>query len=636
MPGEFVIPTWVFEQVDPGNSGSSGKIIDLFRNEADEIRGLFAEDAPPYAATLMAREVVQNSWDAATELQRDVPEVHSFAIDFDFVELVGESQDAFASVADLEGLQVRVGQLAGDVDPHERLGLGQDDYLTETDPIGSLRVCRIIERGAVGMYGPWRGAESRMYLAMLSIGYNEKADGSGGTFGYGKAGLIRASRSRIVIAYSCFRERADDPGVTRRLLGVTYWGQYTLNGDSFNGFARYGNVAEDGKVMPLENEAADAVAQALGIEARDSTDVEQLGTTFIVIDPGVEPGDLREAIERNWWPALIDQRFSVEVNGYDNNTIHCRPRVNPRLSSFVHAYEYVIASTDPESGQRIQLGRYGPQGSEKLDLGTLVLVADPGGWSFPSDAADPATSDLSLVALMRDTRMVVEYHLPGDLIAKRSPFVRGVYVASPELNVHLAKTEPKGHERWETRPSDEVPADSVRYASEVLRRIKNSVKDFQDELRPEVDASKAVRLPRFDERLKKLQQRSGQTPKPVPQGDRLLELNFDTRRVLEHDAVRIVGTVDVRLQPHRGITATEIALRFALALDEDGRRGELIPISVKLKNQPLESSKAGEIFKGRVSTDWLQFTLESETYRADWTSRLLVKQIESESAGESD
>src|SRR5687768_5432573 len=75
---------WRFERVNPDASGSWGKIGDLFRNEGGEARGHLAVDAPPTAATLMAREVIQNSWDAAQELRQDGGAVRPFHLDFLF------------------------------------------------------------------------------------------------------------------------------------------------------------------------------------------------------------------------------------------------------------------------------------------------------------------------------------------------------------------------------------------------------------------------------------------------------------------------------------------------------------------------------------------------------------------------
>ena len=630
-------PRWVFEKVDPGKSGSSGKIADLFRNEADAARGLFIQEAPDYDHTLMAREVIQNSWDAAAALQENDPSVLSFAIDFEFLALHGAERDSFEKALDFAGLRERVSLLDLDGGRRERIGLVAGDCLTADESDSPLRICRIVEHGATGMYGAWHGADSRMYLAMLSIGYNEKADGSGGTFGYGKSGLIRASKPRVILAYSCFREHADDPGVTRRLLGVTYWGQYSLDGESFNGFARFGHTRDDGSVEPLENEAADEVAAALGLDVRDVEDPEQLGTTFLVMDPLVDPDGLREAIERNWWPAILDGRFVVSVIDYDGQQRHCRPKANPRLESFIQAYESVTGGEPPPGGRRIELGPYNPRGGEKLDLGTLVLVAEPGGWSFPSDDDPQAREERSLIALMRNPRMVVEYHLPGDQIAKRTPFIRGVYVASSQLNEHLARTEPKGHERWETRPTSEIPEDSTRYAETVLRRIRNEVTSFQEELRPEVDTSRAIRLPRFDERLRQLQRRSGQAPTPVPQGDRLLELKpAETYRTVDDDGVRVKGHIDVRIRPDRDVSAAKVTLRFALALDEDGRRGDVVPLEVWVDGAAVERRKKGTYVTIDLTKDVTRFDIESAPYRPDWTSRLRVERVDEGSDGETD
>src|SRR5687767_54208 len=83
---------WTFERINPDASGTSGKISDLFRNEGVDQRGHLAVDAPAPAATLMAREVIQNSWDAAQELRMDpdYPAVPPFYMDFHFKRSEGE------------------------------------------------------------------------------------------------------------------------------------------------------------------------------------------------------------------------------------------------------------------------------------------------------------------------------------------------------------------------------------------------------------------------------------------------------------------------------------------------------------------------------------------------------------------
>ena len=82
------------------------------------------------------------------------------------------------------------------------------------------------------MYGAFEGAKSKMFLALISVGYTVKGSGSGGSYGYGKAGLIAGSSTRTVYAYSCFAPQEDDvvdgKPVTRRFLGMSYWGQHSV------------------------------------------------------------------------------------------------------------------------------------------------------------------------------------------------------------------------------------------------------------------------------------------------------------------------------------------------------------------------------------------------------------------------
>jgi hypothetical protein len=619
---------WVFERVNPNTSGSSGKIIDLFRNEGVMERGHLAEDAPSLAATLMAREVIQNAWDAARELRQGRDDVPPFAIDFDFRVARGALRNELVSALGLEGLAHHAHEVAPTPDEREKLGLGTGDCLRDLEDRDEISFCRIVEQGASGMYGPWMGAESRMYLAMLSIGYNEKADGSGGTFGYGKAGLIRASHARIVLAYSCFEERADDPGVTRRLLGVTYWGRHKRAGVSLNGFARFGHRISEDEVVPFENGAADEIAAGLGLDVRDPGDPVQLGTTFLVIDPSVEPDELVVAIERNWWPALVEDRFTVIVSRSDESERVCRPRANPQLGAFLDAYEHIKSEAPAASGvaRLWDLGAYGPQGSETLQLGKLALVAQPDGWSFPDEAGngEGGVESRSLVVLTRDPRMVVEYHLPGRDIARRVPYVRGVFVASPQVNALLSKTEPKAHDKWDTHASDDVPELATKFAARVLDEIKSRVKSFQDELRPPVDETGAVRLQRLDEKLSKLRNRQGTKPPRPPVGDRPFSIQLDVRRVPSGDELVLSGSVDVRLADHVTASVVPARIRIAFAIEEDGRRGSAVPLDVEAPPgfERLPGNEAR--YEGHVTLENARFRIRSDPYRADWTGELLV------------
>jgi hypothetical protein len=66
---ELPTPRWCWEQPNPNHSGASGDLSKLFRNVSVKQPGPFKLEAPPEDATILAREVIQNSWDAAIELR---------------------------------------------------------------------------------------------------------------------------------------------------------------------------------------------------------------------------------------------------------------------------------------------------------------------------------------------------------------------------------------------------------------------------------------------------------------------------------------------------------------------------------------------------------------------------------------
>lgn len=58
---------WWWEEVDPNRTGVSGDFAKEFKNETVKEPGMFAADHIPAEASLLVREAIQNSWDAARE-----------------------------------------------------------------------------------------------------------------------------------------------------------------------------------------------------------------------------------------------------------------------------------------------------------------------------------------------------------------------------------------------------------------------------------------------------------------------------------------------------------------------------------------------------------------------------------------
>ncbi len=617
-------PRWVWEATDPAVSGSSGDISKLFRNEGVKNPGILAADAPADVATLMAREVIQNSADAAKELAEELGEEGpEFEIDFAFESLEGEAKSALVRSLDLAAL---AGQIDKVDEPNSRgrLGLSNDDCLTVLEGDAPLRVLKIVERGTTGMYGPFVGAKSKLYLALISLGYTVKAAGSGGSYGYGKAGLIRGSRIRTVVAYTRFRERPDDPGVTRRLLGMTYWGQHDADGESFTGFARFGNDTGPA-VVPFENDAADTIAERLGLELRDPHDDEDLGTTFLLVDTSVEPRDLLRAIERNWWPAIEDDRLTATVVDHGDELIP-RPRRDPVLAPFIEGYDLALSAPDNPSTERKRavLSSFESSDGAVHQLGALGLVAESGGWSYAADDpdSDEEIAHRSLVALVRGPRMIVEYLEAG----MTRPFIRGVFVADQQVDELLRQTEPKAHDAWQTKVDEggvDVAAPEV--AKAIIERVKRNVNDFRKSLKPPPRPAEDIRLPELEKLFRNLFHTKGKEPPPPPQGDRPFSIKV-SQRLVEDDLemrLRLEGSVRFSLVDREDLPEScDAELTISYRIMEEGGVGEELGLTITAPPGFESISERPYTFHGVLGHDHVEFDFVSAPYPADWTGRL--------------
>jgi hypothetical protein len=644
-------PSWVWEKTDVRHSGSSGDIAKLFKNEGIAHPGVMATDAPSEEATLAAREIIQNSWDAARELHNELTaegiEVPPFEIDFIFKNHLGSSKKKLSDSLDLPGLAAQLKKITSlGLSARAAIGLRSTSCLdTISDRKIAVSSLTIIERGATGMYGKFDQAHSKLYLALISIGYTKKAEGSGGSYGYGKAGLVGASLTRTVVAYTCFRERADDPGVTRRLIGMTYWGQHEVEASSFTGFARFGRF-NDGWSQPFENDDADDIARSLGLDTRCADDPHDLGTTFLLLDPLIEPDDLRVAIERNWWPAITDNAFTARVERKSDDgtteTFEVRPSRNPILKSFIRGYELATTSQDNSLNHEVSksLGK-APKAADSLPLGRLGLLAKLDGWSYPEyqapeppheveaitdqetspRSADETVRPSSLVALVRGPLMIVEYleYAPG-----KAPFIRGTFVADETVDELLRQTEPKAHDSWQVRGAEEgVDERAPVVALAVTRKIKTGIAEFQKKLKPPPPAAGDVRLPIFTDLFQNLITGRDIKFPPLPTSQRDISVAFSQEglRPAGGDSVVYNATIRFRLaDAFRQDDSAEVTFSFNYCFIEDGRRGRSCPLAIKA---PLGFTLNAEgDYTGVLTKKPVAFRVSTDSYSADWTGRI--------------
>lgn len=620
---------WVWEEVDVSRSGSSGDMSKLFRNELIKRPGVFAVRPPPADATIMAREVIQNSWDAARELRLMLgsAEPPDFDIDFTFRRYTGQALTAIRAATDFDGLARRAEQLHG---KWTAIGLRDHTVLADRE-LEELPTLIIEERGASGMYGPWRGAESKMYLAMVSIGFTQKAVGAGGSYGYGKAGLIRGSNTRTVVAYSCFPEQPEDPGVTRRLLGMTYWGPHSTSEGSFTGFARLGKPQEDDSIAPFENDEADALAVELGLDVRSPEGgPEEYGTTFVLLDPTVDPDALRRAVERNWWPALLDDpTFNVEIHDEDGADHRPKPRQVEELQPFMRGYEIAITPQDAavEGERRVKFQPLAVHGGQ-VELGSLGLVGARDGWSYP--ASDDKVDHRSLVALVRGPRMVVEYFEAG----QARPFVRGTFVADGQVDDLLRQTEPRGHDAWQMHPGDDsIDSAAPHVARSVMTRIRNNVNAFRKELKPPVPDRRELRLPELERLFNLVVQGEGTKPAPPPRpSPREVSIHVleQTPEVSPDDPslIRLRTRIAFALSDnYRSADSATVRLGIRCKFIEDDRAGQECPMLVEWpKGFDGSDDLGGEhLVRGALGREYVEVLAVSDPYPPDWSTRLVAE-----------
>lgn len=574
---------WAWERTNAGSPGMSGDLAKIFRHEPPKAPGVFAVDAPSAAATLLAREVIQNSWDAARDLQNTDPHAPQFGIEFRFEELIGENKISFVRAFGLAELARRVEGI-----DRTRVGLGPEDCLDALDTDDPLRILRVTESAASGMYGPWQQNKSHMYLALLSLGFTEKLHGTGGSYGYGKAGLINGSRIRSVVAYTCFREQESEPGVTRRLLGVTYWGPHDYEGVNHPGIATY-SAGAAGAIRPFENEKADEVARSLGIGVRTAERAEDLGTTFLLIDTPIVPRDLVRAIERSWWPAILADDFVATVVDTDGSTLRPRPMQDPVLQTFFEAWE--IASGRSAPGPDAWYGRLtGPatpvSGNDPMYpyVGTIGLVADLRDWSYAEHIKSAEGEEVphrSLIALTRSPKMVVEYLEAG----RAQPHIRGVFIADAAVDDVLRQAEPKTHDAWRTRAeAGEVAPQTAAVAKHVIQRIKQTVNNHRARLRPQTPPPEEVTLPFFNDIIRRVMSGMGRgVRQPVP----------DTRPItirLEQE-LRVAGT--------SGLIELSGSAVFALSEHFDG---DVAPVTISIAYRFIEDERVGDHAQLRITS----------------------------------
>ena len=370
--------------------------------------------------------------------------------------------------------------------PEEQLSKSQLGALRSQTNLVVMEIC---DFRTSGLGGPTRAdcipvetKETDFIDFLRNIGTGRDTDQGGGTYGFGKVALYRASKCNTIVVDTLPHGTGPEG---RRLIGCHVGRSFELpeNGMSrrFTGRHWWGVPDPDDRIVdPATGGAAKRLAAELGFPERGR---DRSGTSIMVLDFDSSDDDLNcvgkrvvEGLLWNFWPRMMrdtptDKRFTcrVEVDGSPIPTPS--PEDFPPLDLFSKAMRAVRS----ESGSDVK-----PISSQRpaKRLGTLAIEK---GLRAPRR---PLVENCSLfpdraqhIALMRPIELVVKY-LKGTPFPDERFEWAGVFVTSREDEVEraFAYSEPPAHDDW--IPDNFPRGNKKSYVNIALNRLKDVAYDM--------------------------------------------------------------------------------------------------------------------------------------------------------------
>jgi hypothetical protein len=571
------------------------------------------------ASDLLAREVIQNSWDASRKLNTGRPKSKKipFKMEFRFIELNGKEKASFLQTAGLEEIH------------QESKYMKKSDSEVAAESFGAinsnspLKLLICSDYGAHGLFGSIEmGSDSILFRALYMFGDTGKTDedGTGGSYGFGKSAFIRGSGIQTVFAYSSFATLPKDQ-VTRRLVGTTYWGSHRdSNGRDLEGRAIYGDPGAGEPGIPFEDSKADELAQELFMDLRNANAEENLGTSLLLVHPQVEAEELIDSIEKWWWPALVDNEMEIVVHKADGKRLMPRPMNNSYVRPFLKAYELAVGRAKQSAVIQESLISNSWQEVNGINIGAAALrVASEE--ELASEESEGG--HFPRIALLRSPKMIIEYKD----FERRRVAVRGVFVASNEADGHLRNTEPAQHDHWDKKKSKEIPALSTTVADAVYSKLSTGLRKFIEEVSP-TPPNERETLSVFSELMRGLLAGKKSGPKLPPKASKMpLEINFTHQPSVKahRDQVYTEAIFKISLGPNAENKTYNLRITADFQiLEEESDSGESWPchVTIAKNSAEFEIISTNELI-GRINVgEVIEVQVKSDLYDRNWTSKL--------------
>ena len=584
---------WVFER-SPDMGGASGE---GFNNP------LMGSGMEPEAD--LAREVIQNSTDAQAPGEK-------VRVEFRRVTLTGKAKQDFVKSMSLDpALTSR----------RTYFNLPRGSCLeTISDATKPLRLLYVEDYGTYGLHGSPTSRKSHFNRLLLSLGDGSKsteAEGSGGSYGFGKSACSSNSRIHTIVAYSVFDPAQSGvlPKNHARMMGCGYFRSHDHDDVEFTGRAWFGNpVKGGGKVEPLVDNEAHEYAERLGFKRRDQS---ERGTSLLIVDCGVDCEALRGAIEEWWWPRLLDDELGLDVALYEQGQKlpPPRPRKRADLRPCIECFDLAIGLSMP-TGQHQKTAPFNRLYNLHLGNYAFTVLGEEG-------AKDELLSEkLGCIALIRRPQMVIEYMNVGGALPL--PCV-GTFVAGPDVDTFLKRSEPATHNKWDSKSNrlSELEPEARDIVVKVLQRLKIVLRQFANAAMPQA--------PTQELRLKSLERLLGATFKPPTttaggggaSPSDPISINFvdQPHIVAEQAGIATKGSFRISMADDADRPKVKVVVRVKCLVQEDEGVSTEDPISVSLHSDEVNGSgsaaaNGGIVFELEREANPL-FTFRSAAYVRD-------------------
>jgi hypothetical protein len=566
----------------------------------------------------LAREVIQNSWDAAQILRKEPG--HTFLTRFRFVSFDAPSSAKIRESFCVDDLKSQFTKKLNIKETKAPLVIGN----------GSVRALIVEDFGAHGLYGaPKLQKRSIMYRALYTVGATGKDSAdelSGGSFGLGKGAFINASSSHTVVAYSCFRQFEGDP-VTRRLVGWTWHDDFEDGAEYFDGRAIFGeHFQQDSgvkvKPRPYEDSKADQLAGLLNISPRNASIPGDLGTSLVLFDPIIDPDDLCVAIEDNWWPAILEPsiRLTIEIVKEDGSVIYPKPSSRKDLQPLIRAYEIATQVSDAPLGKnekKVSVPNY-----EKFsNIGNFGLVAEY------SDE-DRVTKTPPKTILTRGPRMVIgelDRKFNGKSVAIHAVFATSI--SNGDVDKALRQTEPAAHDRWSTNTGDEDSRASALLAAHIQAKFTQEINSFAKAMINEAPISPRKLLGFSRIFGKFFGDSKGNTPEPIVTLP--ISINFLSKNLVTNKKGEISLSQVVEIARRAGSDddkddmgdVFKVIPELAVLLEESAR-GDSIPLSVSCEEPGVSRDSKNNLIAKLERGQRIKVSILSDPYDHRWSTDL--------------